>query len=775
MGIIFSAMLSFLYFLRNNVTLFFIFVFYACILSVSVQASIIPEHVKAKTKAYADMLMAVNEQIDAAYYDVDSLVEKLDYDPQLATKFVTDNIHYSPYLGVMRGPEGTISTASGSSWDQAVLLADLINSMGGEAMLGLGKLKQSDAERLLKTAIISKFDVPDALADIDFESELKPPSNDLSGFPVDDAETVTLEKYRESIIQISDALIAQGKQATLFPNDNNMQTKAQNHIKQIADNYVWVRFRDTPNQAWQDVHPAFAGQYSPELEAEQYVAASVPDVQLHKISILIEIEKWSNGSYSLQPVMSEFTRPAANLAKQQIRIGIAPNVADVTTPATFYIPTINGALPEAGKAFNLQGTVYDAEDAASGPAIFQTVASQFGAALDGLAKDDGISSAPRLTGAFLSISITSPDGSVSKETRRLFDFRQAQTLPAPIDIVLNAILEVDIGQENGARDMANALDSLALSIRQLPYHMALVNKNIMPADYVLSPAFKKLASHAWTAALALNPILSPSAENGLVYRTSPLVMLRRIVKSDTAAAGLVVDIQHNHSAGFRLNSQGNIVAASDLVFQQGVKETLMEGELIGVSNVSQWLSTLKGEFVSTQEQLEKLTLWSQASASIKDRLSDDLAATGTLFVPKFGSMQNSDIRWWRINSSSGNVLGMGKYGGSQVTEEVVFENIASGVTLAGFAMGMAGGAEACSQGKASATYRLCCLAGVAILNGPLILVGGKFSGAFANKWGALLGLYSSVAFDVTGAAVPQVGNVINDSSKAVCKAVTSSD
>jgi hypothetical protein len=738
-------------------------------LTVSAHAMPVPETVKSKTQGYANILLALSEQISAADYDIDARAEKLDYDVQQALEFVNNDIAYTPYIGVMRGPEGTISTKSGSSWDQAILLASLINSMGGEAILGIGKLNNNDASFLLKSAVTNKLIVPDALSGIDFKTALNLPFSYSSFFNANSAKGLTFENYQTNSQKISNSLFEKSKKAGVFNFDDiNNRSAAKIYIQKIANNYVWVKYRDTPQQSWKDVHPAFAGSRIPDVKADQYIASSAPDKQLHKIGIMLEIEKWSNGKYSVHPIMREFVRPAANLAKQQIRIGITPNVADISTRPTYYLPTINGALPEAGMAFNLQGTVYAAEDAAAGPAIFDTVAKGFGSALNEMSKDDEAVGAPRLTGAFLTISQISPSGETTKETRRLFDLREKQGIVLPGEVLLNSILEVDIGHENGARDMKSALVGSALNIRQLPYHMGLVEKKMTPAQYVSSPAFSELPTHPWIAALAFNPLLSPKAVNGLVFRTSPLVMLRRIISSETAPIGLIIDVQHNQTAGFRLNDQGDIIAAPDLAFEHGVRETLMEGELIGLSDIPAWTRQQQGEFINKSSQLEKQPFWQSISALTQERMLNDLSITGALFIPKT-SLEKDHMRWWRINPETANVLGMSRYGGSQLSEEVIFlESVASGITLVGFTMGMASGAQACRTASSSPLMRACCITGVSIANGALMLGGSALSGAANARWGSLVGFTSSVSIDVVSAAADPIGNTINDGSKQMC-------
>lgn len=83
---------------------------------------------------------------------IEALAEELDDAWQAPYEFVRDAIAYLPYVGMVRGAEGTLRSRAGNSLDQALLLRELLRRRGVSAELVRGRLTWRDAEELVEGA-----------------------------------------------------------------------------------------------------------------------------------------------------------------------------------------------------------------------------------------------------------------------------------------------------------------------------------------------------------------------------------------------------------------------------------------------------------------------------------------------------------------------------------------------------------------------------------------------------------------------------------------------
>ena len=105
--------------------------------------------------AARDMLNELVKAMPADLSDPQTLADTLDYEIEVAHLFVRDRVRFEPYLGVLKGPQGTAMTLAGNAFDQALLLANLINIMGGEAQLVTGSLDNASTDLLLNRAFVA--------------------------------------------------------------------------------------------------------------------------------------------------------------------------------------------------------------------------------------------------------------------------------------------------------------------------------------------------------------------------------------------------------------------------------------------------------------------------------------------------------------------------------------------------------------------------------------------------------------------------------------------
>ena len=735
---------------------------------------IAPAEVRLKTAAYAEAFNALAQEIDPRFFDVDGLAEHLDYDVLNAVKYVQDQIAYDPYLGVMKGPGGTISTQSGSVWDQAVLLAALINAMGGEAMLGVGKLTEEDALTLLKIGITNSLEPEDGLQDYDPKAFLEKQLDREIEDPNRNTSEVSFDDYQRAADEIAVRLVSQLGLAEK-PETTSSTPGAVQYAKDLADEYVWVRYRDTPNDSWQESHPSFKGLMVPKVEAEKYVAASVPEERLHKVKIRFYIERRVNGRSVTVPITRDYVRPAANLSGHQIRLGISPNSPNPDDEPSFYTPVIDGVVQDGSQSFTPLGLTFSPEDAATGPEIFRTVAKGLGNALGSLNEASGEEqNTPRLTGVILNVTHIAPGGKETKTVRRLTDFREGLPEGYAKQLVSNFTLEVNVGAENGARDFKAMFESAAILVRQLPYQKALLEKKITIEELLRHPSSQTLPSHEWFAALHLGNVFAPSSAGGRVIRTSPLVIMRRIIPNSKTGFKVVVDIQHNAVRAFTLPKPDQAPEEDKrLAVRNGVLETLLEGELIGLSGIPDWAQVDDLRVISSSDALQADPIWDAANSNLKDRLMADLKDSGSILIPN-GQMQ----RWWKVNPETGQSLGMGEYGGQDTLEEAIMEEGIMleliGHTIGGFffAKGLTSGAQACAGAGGSGAFETCCMVGMTLLNGGMALGGIVSGGAISTRFGAGIGMIYGLGFDGITGNSDTIGDAVNDGSVAVCEYAT---
>ncbi|KCZ53562.1 hypothetical protein HY29_16975 [Hyphomonas beringensis] len=684
------------------------------------------------SKAYSHL----SAKIPTALYDVDGLAERLDYDPEAAIAYVRDEIAYDPYLGVMRGPEGTISAAAGSSWDQAVLLAALINSMAGEAMLVKGKLKTGDAERLLITSLQPRDALPTPLSTDDVTRALKPyvPQAKLASITRKSKEDEASEPARIAGLSKDAADLARRLTSRLnsagveLATSDMQETRAL--IDEVAEEYVWVRYRETPNDPWQDIHPAFQGVADPVVTPEEYLAGSVPEDRLHQVEIRLEIERKTGSKLERVSIMEPYRRPAANLARTQISIGITPNTVRPDGEASYFLPIVNQMLPERAQAFTLLGQAASAEDVAAGPAVFATVSGKFGDVAGTLGSTSGdAENAPHLSGVILTVLYIAPGGKTMRVERRLTDFRGGMPEHPSQKVSFHGIFDVNVGPENGARAMKELLDATAVTVRSLPYYKALIDGKITPEDVVEHPAFSaEQTKRLWQAMLLAGNSFNEGAPDGArLLRTAPMISMQRTEHSvnENGIFQQSVDILVDGTRALsqaggqaRLSPQGNLV--------QGLRTTLVEHSLGHGSENADWRKLRVDTVLKDQASAEAWSREAGFSPWLHDRLMADMAHGETLIMLKTDTVTRP--RWWRIDARTGQTLGMGGTGGSALKEyDDLKKFISGGLTAAGLAYGV----NSCVSSYSDDPGMLaCCTAGNVALTAA--------TGAATNAGNALL-------------------------------------
>jgi hypothetical protein len=124
-------------------------------------------------------------------------------------------------------------------------------------------------------------------------------------------------------------------------------------------------------------------------------------------------------------------------------------------------------------------------------------------------------------------------------------------------------------------------------------------------------------------------------------------------------------------------------------------------------------------------------------------MAADIQQAGLILMSGF----ESEPRWWRVNTRTGQTLGMGTFGGSEATEKLVVGGVAKGVCGALTAGFFAYGAVGCQQAYASKPSMLaCCHAGNALLAAAGMGASSRASAQMLEILAASGALQSSVGF-----------------------------
>ena len=174
----------------------------------------------------------------------DGILDKFNYDALEIIDYVSNDIAFQPYSGILRGVNGTLTSRAGNAHDQALTLTDLLRSAGFDAQILKTTLSEAQAEALVKHAMINTprkvvetYAVPEFLQPV--VQRLKRESRELTTLAAEtnvvaDRLLNTLDtKWLESSVV---SIMAQATSASL--------------------SYRWVRWRTSSGQPWAQVHPA---------------------------------------------------------------------------------------------------------------------------------------------------------------------------------------------------------------------------------------------------------------------------------------------------------------------------------------------------------------------------------------------------------------------------------------------------------------------------------------------------------------------------------------
>lgn len=602
---------------------------------------------------------------------MEDLAFEMEFEFEAAIQHVHENIGFEPYKGVLRGPEGTQQAGSGNSWDQALLLAGLLNAMGAEAQVVGGRMDPDDGRRLLERSFEEVLSRSESTPDTGRIVELAAEYDERISAPLaaqieawmSDAPEVSID---DETVQISTALLELLKRSGRSLDEAR---SVDSLIETLAADYAWVRWRVGPGDPWVDLHPAFGDQESPATEPARYFDSEVPPEVQHRASLQLFAERGRPGELERVAVMSKFERPIAQLYKNPVELGMIPLRIGEDETQSFLVPQLNGAPAPGAQAINSLGLTAPPEDAASAAGQFiSTVSSTLGDALgavDSAGSPDGEGRVPRVHGLIFVLDIIAPGGETRTVERRVVDLRDWSDATFPQDAAFGMVLEFDVGPEPQELLVHQAVNQHKDVLRAMPSMLAVARDQLSYDEGRRLPEQRALNGDRWLDFdLYANAFLPPPSAERLVYRPGPLIAARRTFTDASAGTMTVTDIFHNPSRSLIRADQGEIRLDPSDSLRQGVRETLLESSL-AVAN-GQWSSRAPSSLVTSKSELERNEIagaWPEAALEAARMDLDAGYLLATTNDPK--------PHWWRIDPGNGETLGMGTFGGQEIAEYIV--------------------------------------------------------------------------------------------------------
>lgn len=718
-----------------------------------------------------NLIREVRETLNRTAFDLDDLLNSLDYDAAKINQFVKTHIAFEQYPGVLRAARGTLFSRAGNSIDQALLLATLLRDAGYDARITGTELSPDDAKRVLQAMsqpILAPPPFVDAEAIIEilhrhsiFDQPMNISQKQAYASYLSSPSSAEDSSVYESVSVATDLIMSSLDASGLEFNSNELDESLVNETRQ----YFWVQFRDLASEPWQDVHPVFAGEAPLEnITSDRYFANQVPVDLQHRLRFQVFIERKVGDRLEALAITSPWEQPIANLIGIPLTFSnVSDSMLAVDTlgqgldrhlmSSASFVPSFGGAIAPGARFFNFSGTLIDpmaAQDAAAG--IFATINNAFASAIGSVGDKSQV---PMLTAQWLQFTLVAPDGTERSHRRMILDrigdaARQRNEIPNHLD-----------------QTVASDANSL------MQRHTFMVGAGKIPRGYVIEAAYdhykgvrpavdavvdiqygqpakaRNLSDVpvGWPGHLALFALFDAAdsiGPNHRNYRSGPALVVHSDGLSNAGMRFEAIDIVSNPRRSVDISRATPFVDPETAV-RAGVWETIVEGTLLsGDGQRSIWRSFAQNEtarpliFVPGAETLPK-RFTAATNLAIQADLNDGYAV-----IAADSSAANAG--WWRVHLQSGETLGRIHDGrGGEVLETIVTMVI----TFASFAYG----ANGCMQIQDPAAQTCCHVVNTGMGLFGVLGIGVKWAEAI-EKVGRFATSGASVTWDAIGVVMP---------------------
>lgn len=688
------------------------------------------QEVIGEAQATADRISSLRPHVDDSEFDIMPAVERFDFDAEQIGRFVTENVRYEPYDGVLRGAQATLSARAGNAIDQSLLLIALLEMAGYDAqILRIGEA-DSELAGLLADAAMRPRPTAPAIADM---QALEAALAEALGSRADEAGAGSIARSlgpREPAALDSAVVEAAGRLTELV---------RAGRTEISADNYYWVRYRLGPGMSWTHLHPALAGAEPEGLEPDEVLTGSASDDMLHFIEIGLEAEILENGRLRKVPLMSPWRQPVAALFDRPISVSLFGDIdrASESQTGIIFMPSLNDETPPGAQGVTLRGAVIDAGimdmDSQGMSGVFSTLGDVLQDAGDLVGGGPEDQPARALTGIILTISWTRPSGETRTDERWLIDrlANRHASGDAPrlnLDMTnrwlahrmnFHRDILVSAGGAHDAHRLAASLDAEALGLRYGAHLLELADPDSGEID--VNRAQPLIGSHA-PFLLSLQNVIDQeisSQENHHVYRDGPAVVsLHRAWDPGHSEGVAYIDILMNPWAA-AARQDGRLVTWPEGALARGVLDTQIEVDFGSGEAGSDYfgaLSRMPGLMIAREAgDIADLPQDARLAAEA------DLAEGFMLAMLEPSDPAGSPL-WWRVRPDGGEVLGRNALGG-QSTAEYIVTYTSGAWALYSFA----NDTKSCVDGYDAGNGLGCCLTYTLVYHGGTATIGAGVS------------------------------------------------
>jgi len=605
-----------------------------------------------RRQAIESLALPVPRTIDLSYVQAENFAVGLGKEPTRIFEYVRDQIAYEPYVGVLRGPRGTLLAMAGNAADRAALLGELLQRSGFQIRYAHGTLPDALAQRLVDSVWAERrWAEAAASASGAPSAKLKPLSDQIAGS-----------------IQRDYALLQDMLKDANLPARTESAVTMQTLLNEARDHY-WIEWLQ--DGTWSAMDPSFATAVPGQTFATAIETfATLPESIYHHIEIKVRVEEYTGERPSSREVL-RYAAKAADLSGEDLVLVHSP------------VDWRNQKNAHVRPAFIVQQKRHEGEPFW----VSEGRLPPGGGLADALGGGDGAVDVTMAAAETVELDLIAPSGHRQSETRELFDHVGQARRAA--DKVLDPAELAEAG--------ASSADRLAWTTYGLFITTGAIDA--VHASRLVPPASTTDSGHldvgaclrhmniafAIASDLVTNRIAKANGPVSRSYFDSPRVQIAELAAtSETLRFGFDLrrDVARTIVSGLR----------PDLAFAtqvwRGVIDGTLERYLVAFFAGSEDGKPIYGTRLSTSSLFESaratntpavllaqngMKADSSLPANTRTRIEESIAAGKVLIAPKLPATFGGAKRyaWWQVDPRSGETIAVTDDGLRAASETVV--------------------------------------------------------------------------------------------------------